>query len=509
MCTFPFMRAGARNDGVEPARGVTRRGLIAGAAATGAAAALWPAPADAATATPSSADVVVVGAGFAGLTAARLIQRAGRSVVVLEARDRVGGRVWNHDLGGGKVSERGGTFVGPTQDHVMALASQLGVGTFPTYDDGDAVYVNGSDRMTYSDTGPTGSAPPDPLILPELTAVVALLDQMATEVPVDAPWTAQSAGDWDSQTLKSWIDSHSATPRFKQVVPIATRPIFGAEPRELSLLFTLFYIAASGDESNPGTFERNFDTRNGAQMSRFVGGSQVIATEIAKQLGSRVVLSSPVRQITQSSSGVTVRSDQATISARQVIVAIPPTLAGRIDYEPILPFQRDQLTQRFGQGTMTKVAAVYKSPFWRDAGLSGMAVTTDGPVTATFDDSPQSGTPGVIFGFVGGDWARQYNAMSPAARKAAVLTQFVTFFGSQASGAIDFFETSWSGEQWTRGCPVGIPSQGTLLTYGPQIRQPVGRVHWAGTETSTYWNGYMDGAVRSGERAAAEALSEL
>jgi monoamine oxidase len=502
------MRAGARSESVEPTRAVTRRGLIAGAAATGAAAALW-APARADAAAPTSADVVVVGAGFAGLTAARLIQRAGRSVVVLEARDRVGGRVWNHDLGGGKVSERGGTFVGPTQDHLMALANQLGVGTFPTYDDGDAVYVNGSDRMTYSDTGPTGSAPPDPLILPELTAVVALLDQMSTEVPVDAPWTAQNAEDWDSQTLKTWIDSHSVTPRFKQVVPIATRPIFGTEPRELSLLFTLFYIAASGDESNPGTFERNFDTRNGAQMSRFVGGSQVIATKIAKQLGSRVVLSSPVRQITQSSSGVTVRSDQATISAKQVIVAIPPTLAGRIDYEPILPFQRDQLTQRFGQGTMTKVAAVYKTPFWRAAGLSGSAVTTDGPVTATFDDSPPSGTPGVIFGFVGGDYARQYNAMGPADRKAAVLKQFVTFFGSQAANAVDFFETSWSGEQWTRGCPVGIPSQGTLLAYGPQIRAPVGRIHWAGTETSTYWNGYMDGAVRSGERAAAEALSEL
>lgn len=183
-----------------------------------------------------------------------------------------------------------------------------------------------------------------------------------------------------------------------------------------------------------------------------------------------------MRQITQSSSGVTVRSDQVTISAKQVIVAIPPALAGRIDYEPILPFQRDQLTQRFGQGTMTKVAAVYKSPFWRDAGLSGMAVTTDGPVTATFDDSPPSGSPGVIFGFVGGDCARQYNAMSSAARKSAVLNQFVTFFGSQAGNAIDFFETSWSGEQWTRGCPVGIPSQARCW---PTVRRSASR--WAGS----------------------------
>jgi monoamine oxidase len=494
---------------------LSRRTLIGGAAAGAAGAALARVPGVSAAARSGgrrSVDVAIVGAGFAGLTAAVELQRHGKSVAVLEARDRVGGRAHNHHIGGGEISEAGATFVGPTQGHILRMAKRFKVGKFPTYDTGDNVYYKDGTRLTYSDKTPTGIVPPDPTIAADAAEVVTLLDQLSTEVPVDAPWQASRAAQWDGQTLESWAQTHSSYSKnesFRRLVATATRPIFGAEPREISLLFTLFYIAASGDESNPGTFERNFDTRNGAQMSRFVGGSQVIATEIAKQLGSRVVLSSPVRQITQSSSGVTVRSDQATISARQVIVAIPPTLAGRIDYEPILPFQRDQLTQRFGQGTMTKVAAVYKSPFWRDAGLSGMAVTTDGPVTATFDDSPQSGTPGVIFGFVGGDWARQYNAMSPAARKAAVLTQFVTFFGSQASGAIDFFETSWSGEQWTRGCPVGIPSQGTLLTYGPQIRQPVGRIHWAGTETSTYWNGYMDGAVRSGERAAAEALSEL
>jgi monoamine oxidase len=197
------------------------------------------------------------------------------------------------------------------------------------------------------------------------------------------------------------------------------------------------------------------------------------------------------------------------VHAKRVIVAIPPTLAGRIDYRPDLPAERDQLTQRLPQGTLIKVAAVYNRPFWRDAGLTGTAVSTDGFVNATFDDSPQSGSPGVVFGFVGGDNARQYTGLSPADRRAAVLTQFAQFFGSEANNAIDFIETNWSTERWTRGCPVAIPALGALTAYGPALRKPVGKIHWAGTETSTYWNGYMDGAVRSGERAAAEVLAEI
>jgi monoamine oxidase len=493
---------------------ITRRRFVAGTVATGAAVAA-PATAEAARAPkrtagfPRRADVVVVGAGFAGLTAARNIARRGRSVVVLEARNRVGGRVWNHNLGRGQVSERGGTFVGPTQDRILALARQLRVSTFPTFDTGDNLYINDGTRMTYSDTTPTGTAPPDPTVAPEIAAIVAQLDQMSTSVPVDAPWNASNAAQWETYTLDKWIQENSATPRFRALVPAATRPIFGAEPRELPLLFVLFYIAASGDENNPGTFERNFDTRDGAQMWRFVGGSQLIAFKIAKQLGSRVRLSSPVHRIVQSRRGVTVYSDHATVQAKRVIVAIPPALAARIDYQPILPFERDQLTQRFGQGTLTKVGAVYDRPFWRDAGLNGTVVNTEGLVNVTFDDSPPSGKAGVIFGFIGGDRAREYNAMSPAARRSAVLNQYATFFGSQALKARSFIETSWSGEKWTRGCPVGIPSQGTLLAYGPWIRTPIGRIHWAGTETSTYWMGYMDGAVRSGERAAAEVLARL
>jgi monoamine oxidase len=489
---------------------ITRRGLLGTGAAAGAGLLAAGRPAARAAAAPRQADVIVVGAGLAGLTAARQIAAAGRSVVVLEARDRVGGRVWNHDLGGGAVSERGGTFIGPTQDKIAALAKALGVDTFDTYDNGQNVYIDESgNRLTWSDTGPTGTAPPDPLVLPELTLTVARLDQMATEVPVGAPWTASKAADYDGQTLASWLKSNSLTPRFQRLIPLATRPIFGAEPAELSLLFVLFYIAASGDEQTPGTFERNFDTRGGAQQTRLVGGSQAIPNLMAAQLGDQVVLSAPVRRITTAGGGVTVLSDQGTFTGERAIVAVPPTLAGRIDYDPILPASRDQLTQRMHQGVMTKIAAVYDRPFWRDAGLTGQGLSVTGLVSATFDDSPPSGSPGVLFGFVGGAQARAYAKLTAADRRSHVLDELAAMFGPQALNPRDFFDTAWTEERWTRGCPVGVAGPGVLTAYGPALREAVGPIHWAGTETSDYWNGYMDGAVRSGLRASAEVLAEL
>jgi monoamine oxidase len=496
----------------------TRRGFLGAGAAVGAGALIGTPDAEAKPRKPKHkhkarrtrrVDVAVVGAGFAGLSAAWALVKAGKSVLILEAQNHVGGRCRNHALGGGEVSERGATFAGPTQNHILDLAKEMGVGTFPTFATGQNVYYADGQRTTYSDSGPLGTAPPDPLIVADLAQVVQRLDQMASQVPVDAPWTAPNAAEWDGQTFESWINANAVSPRFKQIVPVATRPIFGAEPRELSLLFVLFYIAASGDESHPGTFERNFNTRDGAQQFRFQGGSQRIALALAAALGKRVQLKHPVRRIDQAGGRVTVHCDKLTVKAKHAIVAVPPALAERIEYRPAMPAARDQLAQRLSQGTLLKVAAVYDKPFWRDAGLNGTAVSLQGPVNVVYDDSPEDGSPGVLFGFVGGDEARAFMAKSDADRRAAALGSFATYFGPQANQPTAYFETIWPANKWIRGGPVGIAPPGTLLAYGHALREPVGNIHWAGTESSTYWAGYMDGAVRSGQRAAGEVLAAL
>jgi monoamine oxidase len=500
----------------------TRRRLIQTGAAGAAAGAVAATPASAAAATATvakhtrprrSADAIVVGAGLAGLTAARKLAAAGKSVILLEAQNRVGGRTLNEDIGGGKIADLGGTFIGPTQDHVAALVKELGIGTFPTYNAGNNVFV-GSDgrRETFASNTPIfGTAPADPVVAPDIVSVVAQLDQMASELDVNQPWTHQNAGLWDSITLDSWIRQNTPdqgnNKDFMDLVSAATEPIFGAEAREISLLYTLFYIASSGNEQNVGTFERNFDTQNGAQQTRIDGGAQLISIKMAQQLGRRVMLSAPVRRIDQGRFGVRVWSDKFYVSGKRVIVAMPPALAGRIVYHGGMTDLRDQLMQRIPQGTLRKFEAIYEKPFWRDKGLSGQVVSNIGPIKVTFDASPKDGNPGVILGFIGGTEARKWTPRSVDDRKKACLDNLVTYFGDEAANIKDFREIDWPSVPYVKGCPVGVLPPGTLVDFGPALRAPVGRIHWAGTETSNYWCGYMDGAVRSGERAAAEVAA--
>ncbi|WP_458244387.1 flavin monoamine oxidase family protein [Streptomyces sp. MAI_2237] len=492
-------------------RQFSRRSLLGGAAAAAGAVTLAGTGAGtAAAATTRDVDVVVIGGGIAGLTAARDLVAGGKTVAVLEARDRVGGRVVNLSLANGGVTEGGGEFIGPTQDRIRALADSLGVATFTTYNTGKNLLYKDGTRTPYATDGLLGSVPPvDAAGLANAAIVQAKLDDMAKTVPVDAPWTAPKAAEWDKQTFESWLNANAIVPSAKFLLDVACTSIFSAQPRELSLLYVLFYIAAAGNESTAGTLERLTDTANGAQESRFVGGSQQVPIKLAATLGDRVVLSAPVRSVTQSGGKYLVSADGITVTARKVVVAVPLPLTGRIAFDPLLPAARDQLSQRMPMGSIGKAIAVYDTPFWRADGLNGQVVSDSGVVRSTFDNSPPDASYGALMGFIEADEMRAYDASSVDEVKAAVLKDYVTYFGDKAKSPASFVLQRWDNEGFSRGGPVAYAPPGVLTEYGAALRKPFGGIHWAGTETSTYWTGFMDGAVRSGERVAKEVLAAL
>ena len=343
----------------------------------------------------------------------------------------------------------------------------------------------------------------------EAVRMVTLIDGMAKQVPVDAPWTASKAQEWDSQTLETWVAGQVRTPEIRALIDTAAKALWGAETRDVSLLYALWYTACAGDERTPGSFARLITTQGGAQAQRIVGGTQRVSLEVARQLGGRVRLSAPVRSIEQGSSQVIVSGDGFSVTGSRVIVTVPPALVAALEFTPELPAQRAQLLQRMPQGTLMKCDAVYDRPFWRDQQLSGQIVSDAGLARSSFDSSPPTngGRPGIMMGFVGGDEARTWGAKPLADRKKQVLADFTAAFGSAAASPTDYFEKDWSQDEWTRGCPTAYCPPGVLLDFGSALRPAFGRIHWAGTETATYWAGYMDGAVRSGERAAQEVQS--
>jgi monoamine oxidase len=309
--------------------------------------------------------------------------------------------------------------------------------------------------------------------------------------------------------VETWKLANTTSAGGRFLLDLSVESVWAAEPRDISLLWLLFYIAAATDGKAPVDFNRLLNTTGGAQESRFVGGSQELSIRMARQLGRRVVLRAPVRRIEQGGGRVTVVSDRVTVHAKQVIVTGPPALTAAIDYDPILPAARAQLTQRFPQGNAIKCAAIYPEPFWRADGLAGYANADQSPVRLTYDNSPPDGRPGVLLGFIEGHEARVWGARSASARRAAVLANFAALFGDRALRPTGYVEKDWSREQWTRGCYGGFTAPGVLGDFGAAIRAPVGAIKWAGAETATYWNGYMDGAVSSGRRAAREAVGDL
>ena len=493
------------------AASVSRRTVLTGTGGLGALGALTTVGsltgADAATtrgSLPRRVDVVVVGAGLSGLVAARNLRRRGASVLVVEARNRVGGRLLNEEVGEGSVIEAGGAFVGPTQDHVLALAEDLRVPTFKSYATGDNIYVKDGQAIPY-----TGTIPPDPAILPDAGQLQERINRMAAEIDVSAPWSHPDAAEWDRQSFDDWVLRNAANDDVRQLLLCYTQAAFGSDGRDFSLLFLVWYIAASGDENNVGTFERSSGSRGAAQDSRFVGGSQLLPLRLARQLGERVALNAPVRSVRQSARHVDVRTDRGTVRAARVVVACPPPTVLGIDWFPLLPQRRARLLQRMPMGALMKCDAVYEKPFWREAGLSGTGLNTEGAVRTCFDNSPKDAAVGVLLSFVGGSTWETYGTIGRARRRKAVLEGFAEIVGDGALDPIEYTEHDWTLERWTQGSPVALQVPGAIVEYGKVIRQPFRRVHWAGTETSIYWPGYMDGAVRAGERAAVEVADLL
>ena len=446
------------------------------------------------------ADVAIVGAGLAGLVAARDLIAAGSSVVVIEARDRVGGRLLNEDIGDGKVVEVGGQWIGPTQDRMAALAAEVGVDTFPTYSEGENVIEWRGSLKRYR-----GAIPRiNPAVLLDVDRAQRKINRLSQQVPLDAPWSAPKAREWDALTARTWMDRTLKTKAGRELLQLGIEAVWAAQPEDLSFLHLLFYVHSAGN------LDLLFDTEGGAQQDRFVGGSQRVPLALAQRLGEEVIVTgAPVRRIEHGDGGVTVHGDGAAVRSRRAIVAIPPALAGRITYDPPLPGFRDQLTQRQPLGTVGKCMAIYDEPFWRGDGLTGQATSDTGPVKLTFDNSPPDGSPGVLLGFLEGQRARDLGRVAPAERREAVIDCFTRLFGERAAKPGRYVERLWAEEEFSRGCYGCFMPPGTWTSCGEALRAPIGPLHWAGAEVAEVWSGYMDGAVRSGEAAAREVLAAL
>ncbi len=458
--------------------------------------------------TRSDGSVIVVGAGLAGLSAARLLVGAGADVTVVEARDRVGGRTERGHTADGVPIELGGQWLGPTQNRMYELVDELGLTTFPTYNTGELLLQLGGKQ---SRLAPHRGATPklSPFTLADLAQGMARFDRLAGRVDLERPWAAPDSLGLDGQTFETWIRRNLRTPLGREYFRVATEAVFSIQSSDLSLLHALFY-ARSGSG-----LETLLSTDRGAQQDRVVGGTWRISELMADQLGDRVRLGLPVRRIEHSDSGVAVRTTDAdggdgpVLTADRVIVTLPPTLAGRIDYAPALPSWRDQLTQRLPAGSVIKVYAVYDEPFWRADGLNGQAASDQGPVKVVFDNSPPEGTPGILVGFMEGTDGRVFAQRSVEERRDAVVGCFARYFGDRALHPVEYIERDWMAEQYSRGCYGAHFTPGVWTGFGHALRTPIGPIHWAGAECAPVWNGYMEGAVRSGETTAREVLALL
>lgn len=441
--------------------------------------------------------MVVVGAGFAGLAAAARLRQARASVVVLEARDRVGGRVWSREVGRARL-DLGGQWLGHGHLRLAALAERLGVATFATHCAGDKLLDDGAKIARYRGTIPALS----PLELAELHFALRRIDRATARVSARDPIASPGAAELDALSVADHA-RRIFSRRVRGVLEAALGSIFGVAPSEMSLLWFLAYLRAGG-----GLLQM-CEIEGGAQERRFAGGAQTLAEKWASELCC-VVLGTPVRRIRHQSASdphgeVIVEAERGRVAARHAIVAVPPPLAARIELDPMGPARRDQLVQRYAMGAIVKLVIAYERAFWRERGLSGEVVSTaPSPIAVAFDNSTDEQP--ALLAFVQAGAARRWSGEPSILPTLAPLARW---FGDEAKRPAAVAAVDWCAEPWSRGCPVAVVGPGALASTGATLRDPVGRVHFAGTETAAEWTGYIEGALESGERAAREVIRGL
>jgi monoamine oxidase len=450
-------------------------------------------------------DVLVAGGGLAGLATAWNLRSSGFRVGVLEAKDRVGGRLLLQTASGGVTVDGGGSWVGPLHTEVIRLVDQFGLHLVPQYSDGQNLLRLNGRTMRYR-----GDIPRlNPVALIDIGRAMRALDRMGRRLG-PPPWRQSVTARLDSQTAGSWMDRHVRTAAGRLVLTVAVAASFCCRPDELSLMAFLAHVGGAGGLSSL------IAVTDGALAYRIAEGAASLPGRLAEALAPSVRLKSPVARIERGGDHVTVHTASgAAYRARRMVLALDPRTAARISHEPPLPVSRLQLQEHYQLGSGIKAHVSYDRPWWREAGFSGSAVSDTGTTRLTFDVSPpardRDQTPGVLLALMGLAAIDDPEIMAPHAageRRERVLADLASFFGPQARNPAGYIEQDWSQEPWQSGCLPRL-QPGVLSRYHDWLTKPVGPLHWAGTETSYEWEGHMEGAVRSGIRAAAEVAAGL